>query len=79
MLDDVDILIEICNSGFEYVTKYKLFIRFISEQTIMDNRQRRLMNKEAGCNNATALHNLTDPEVTFYKKRNKENGNLLHI
>lgn len=32
LLDDADTLIEICNSGFENVTEYELFIRCISEQ-----------------------------------------------
>ena len=72
LLDDADILIESCNSGFESVTEYELFIRCMTEQTIMENGQRRLQSKEDGCMNANALQNPSDPEATFRKKGNKE-------
>ena len=72
LLDDADILIEICNGGFENVTEYELFIRCMSEQTIMENGRRRLLSKEDGRMNATALQNPSDPEATFRKKGNKE-------
>jgi len=72
LLDDADILIEVCNSGFENVTEYELFIRCMSEQTIMENGKRRLLIKEDGRMNATALQNPSDPEATFRKKGNKE-------
>lgn len=72
LLDDADTLIEICNSGFENVTEYELFIRCISEQTIIENNKRRLLTKEDGIMNATTLQNPSDPEATFRKKANKE-------
>ena len=72
LLDDADKLIEICNSDFENVTEYELFIRCISEQTIMENSKRRLLTKEDGIMNATALQNPSDSEATFRKKANKE-------
>ena len=72
LLDDADKLIEICNGGFENVTEYELFIRCISEQTIMENSKRRLLTKEDGIMNATALQNPSDSEATFRKKANKE-------
>lgn len=72
LLDDADKLIELCNSSFETVTEYELFIRCISEQTIIEDNKRRLLTKEDGSMNATALQNPSDPEATFRKKANKE-------
>ena len=72
LLDDADKLIEICHNGFEHVMEYELFIRCISEQTIIENSKRRLLTKEDGIMNATALQNPSDPEATFRKKANKE-------
>jgi hypothetical protein len=72
LLDDADKLIVICHTGFEHITEYELFIRCISEQTIIENSKRRLLTKEDGLMNATALQNPSDPEATFRKKANKE-------
>ena len=72
LLDDADKLIEICSSGFENVTEYELFIRCISQQTITRNNKRRLLTKEDGIMNASALQNPSDPEATFRIKANKE-------
>lgn len=72
LLDDADKLIEICNNSFENVTEYELFIRCISEQTIVENSKRRLRTKEDGTMNSTSLQNPSDPEATYRKKGNKE-------
>lgn len=72
LLDDIDMLIKICHSGFEDVIEYKLFIRCISEQTIIENTKRRLLTKEDGIMKSTALQNPSDPDATFRKKANKE-------
>jgi hypothetical protein len=72
LLNDSDKLIELCGSGFENVTEYELFIRCISEQTIMEENKRRLLTKEDGIMNATSLQNPSDPEATFRQKTNKE-------
>lgn len=72
LLDDADKLIELCNTGCENVTEYELFIRCISEQTIVDDGKRRLRTKEDATMNATAMQNPSDPEATFRKKANKE-------
>lgn len=73
LLNDVDELIELCNTGYEHVTEYELFIRCISEQTIVDDGKRRLRTKEDGTMNATVMQNPSDPEATYRKKANKEN------
>lgn len=72
LLDDADKLIEICKDGFDHVTEYELFIRCMSEQTIVENATRRLLTKEDGIMSATALQNPSDPEATYRKKANKE-------
>jgi hypothetical protein len=72
LLNDSDKLIELCSSGFENVTEYELFIRCISEQTTIEGSKRRLLTREDGIMNATALQNPSDPEATFRKKTNRE-------
>lgn len=72
LLDDADKLIELCNTKYENITEYELFIRCISEQTIVDDGRRRLRTKEDETMTATALQNPSDPEATFRKKANKE-------
>jgi hypothetical protein len=71
LLYDADKLIEICNNRFENITEYELFIRCISEQTIVEADKRRLVTKEDGIMNASALQNPSDPEATFRKKANR--------
>lgn len=72
LLDDADKLIELCKTRLENVTEYELFIRCISEQTIVVDSKRRLRTKEDGTMYATAMQNPSDPEATFRKKANKE-------
>lgn len=72
LLDDADKLLTLCTEGFEDVTEYELFIRCLSEQTIVENGVRRLRTKEDETMNATALQNPSDPEATFRRKANKE-------
>ena len=48
LLDDADKLIEKCDGGFDDVKEYELFLRCISEQTIIENGKRRLKTKEDG-------------------------------
>ncbi|MEQ8156141.1 MAG: transposase [Clostridiaceae bacterium] len=72
LLYDADKLIDICSTGFENITEYELFIRCISEQTIVEDGKRRLLTKEDGTMNASALQNPSDPDATFRKKANME-------
>jgi hypothetical protein len=72
LLHDTDKLLEICTEGFEDVTEYQLFIRCVSEQTIVEDKVRRLRSKEDGTMNATALQNPSDPEATYRRKATKE-------
>ena len=57
LLDDADKLIEKCDGGFDDVKEYELFLRCISEQTIVENGKRRLKTKEDGTMNSDMLQN----------------------
>lgn len=48
-----------------------MFIRCLSEQTIVENEKRRLCTKEDGTMNSTSLQNPSDPEATFRTKAGK--------
>ena len=41
-----DLLLEKCGNDFEKITEYQLFVRFLSEQTIVEDGKRRLRTKE---------------------------------
>lgn len=72
LLNDADTLLSICGSVYEGTTEYELFIRCLSEQTIVENEKRRLRTKEDGTMNSTALQNPSDPEATFRTKAGKD-------
>lgn len=72
LLRDADKLINICSTSFETITEYELFIRCVSEQTIVEDGKRRMVTKEDGILNATALQNPSDPDATFRRKANKD-------
>lgn len=71
LLNDADTLLSFSSSGYEDTTEYELFIRCLSEQTIVENEKRRLRTKEDGTMNSTALQNSFDPEATFRTKAGK--------
>lgn len=71
LLDDSNALLDICNSDFQNVTEYELFIRCISEQTITENNKRRLRTKEEKSMNSSILQNPSDPEATYRNKAGK--------
>jgi hypothetical protein len=71
LMDDTDALLIICGSDFEDISEYELFVRCISEQTIIDNDNRRLRTKEEGSMNSAMLQNPSDPEATYRNKAGK--------
>lgn len=71
ILNDADLLLSLCGSGYEDTTEYGLFIRCLSEQTVVENKKRRLCTKEDGTMNSTALQNPSDPEAAFWTKAGK--------
>ena len=71
LLADSDSLLEICKTDFEEVTEYQLFVRCLSEQTVVENEKRRLRTKEDGNMNSSALQNPSDPDATYRNKSGK--------
>lgn len=72
LLTDSDCLLELCKSGFEEVTEYQLFVRCLSDQTVVENEKRRLRTKEDGTMNSSALQNPSDPDATYRNKSGKQ-------
>ena len=48
LLSDSDKLLELCGTDYEEVTEYQLFLRCLSDQTVVENGKRRLRTKEDG-------------------------------
>lgn len=71
LLNDADSLLSLCGNNYEAAIEYELFIRCLSEQTIVEDDKRRLRTKEDGTMNSTALQNPSDPEATFRTKAGK--------
>lgn len=70
-LKDAEKLYEITATGFKDIPEYDLFIRFFSEQTLVENGKRRWFTKEDKLGKSTNLLNPTDPEATFRRKAGK--------
>lgn len=68
LLNDINTLLSFCGTDYKDVIEYELFVRCISEQTILENETRRLRTKKDGTMNSTALQNPADPEATFRTK-----------
>lgn len=71
-LMDADILIEKCATGFDDIIEYQLFVRCLSEQTIVENGTRRLKTKDDGGMASNILQNPSDPEATYREKAGKK-------
>ena len=71
LFSDADLLLERCNGSFEDVTEYQLFLRCISEQTIVEDGKRRLRTKEDGGMTSGILQNPSDPDATYREKAGK--------
>lgn len=72
LLADSDSLLGICNADFENITEYQLFVRCLSDQTVVENEKRRLRTKEDGTMNSSALQNPSDPDATYRNKAGKQ-------
>ena len=71
LLDDSDLLLEVCGSDLEEVLEYELFVRCLSEQTVVESGKRRLREKEDGLMNSCMLQNPSDPDATYRNKAGK--------
>lgn len=56
LLADSDCLLELCKTDFEETTEYQLFVRCLSDQTVVENDKRRLRTREDGTMNSSALN-----------------------
>lgn len=72
LLSDADRLLALCEADHSDATEYELFVRCLSEQTIVEKGKRRLRTKEDGGMGSTMLQNPSDPEATFRSKAGKE-------
>ena len=72
LLSDADRLLKLCESDYNESTEYELFVRWLSEQTITENNERRLRTKEDGGMKSDMMQNSSDPEATFRSKAGKE-------
>lgn len=68
LLTDADILLALCKSEYNDTAEYDLFVRCLSEQTIVENETRRLRTKDDGGMKSSMLQNPSDPEATFRSK-----------
>lgn len=71
LLKDSDKLLEICGEDYLENTEYQLFIRCLSDQTVIEEGNRRLRTKEDGTMNSSALQNPSDPDATYRNKAGK--------
>ena len=71
LLTDSDCLLELCKTDFEEATEYQLFVRCLSDQTVVENDKRRLRTREDGAMNSSALQNPSDPDATYRNKSGK--------
>ena len=72
LLADADKLLALCGAAYQDSTEYDLFVRCLSEQTVIENGKRRLRIKEDGSMSSSMMQNPSDPEATFRNKAGKE-------
>ena len=71
LLSDAEKLLQSCQGKYEDITEYQLFVRCLSDQTVVDDGKRRLKTKQDGGMTSDMLQNPSDPEATFRKKAGK--------
>lgn len=72
LLLDAERLLTLCKDEFDTVTEYELFVRCLSEQTIVEDGKRILRTKEDGKMTSSIMQNPSDPEATFRSKAGKD-------
>ena len=72
LLADADKLLGLCESEYNDSTEYDLFVRCLSEQTVVEDEKRRLRAKEDGGMKSSMMQNPSDPEAAFRSKAGKE-------
>lgn len=72
LLADADKLLDSCGQDFRESIEYQLFVRCLSEQTVTEDKTRRLKTKEDGRMDSSMLQNPSDPDATYREKNGKE-------
>lgn len=72
LLADADKPFALCESEHNDSTEYDLFVRCLSEQTIVENEKRRFRTKEDGGLKSSMRQNPSDREAAFRSKTGKE-------
>ena len=72
LLADADKLLALCGPEYQDSTEYDLFVRCLSEQTVVENEKRRLRTKADGGMGSSMMQNPSDPEDIFRSKAGKE-------
>lgn len=72
LLKDSDRLVSICGTDYEDVMEYQLFVRCLSDQSVVENGERRLKTKADGTMNSSALQNPSGPDATYRNKAGKQ-------
>ncbi len=71
ILDDADRLLK-NGDEFDDITEYQLLVRCLSEQTVVEEGNRRLREKEDGGMTSSIMQNPSDPDATFRTKAGKD-------
>jgi len=72
LLTDADKLLDFCGQDFREATEYQLLVRCLSEQTVVEDKTRRLKIKEDGGMTSSMLQNPSDPDATYREKNGKK-------
>jgi hypothetical protein len=72
LLNDADVLFELCQENCGEWEEYILFKRCMTEQTVVNDGSRRLATREDRTMNSSMLQNPSDPEATFRCKAGEE-------
>ena len=79
LLNDMELLLKNCDTGFEDVTEYELFLRCVCEQTCVEEGKRRFCSKEDKQLNSRSMSNPSDPEATYRKKGEGHRGYIANL
>ncbi len=72
LLVDVDKLLSLCKMDYNGSTEYDLFVRCLSEQTIVKSEKHRLHTKEDDGIKSFMPQNPSEPKATFQSKTGKK-------
>lgn len=72
LFKDADALLEKCGGAFDSVTDYQLFVRYLSEQTVVEDGTCRLRTKEDVGMHSSILQNPSDTDATHREKAGKQ-------